>query len=76
MTMMLLASFTLIAAFCLSLACGVMDEARVEQAALIPFADDPEAADQMARETGRRCETVVYPVQEPLVEKAVGYLDA
>lgn len=76
MTMMLLATFALVVAFCVSLAWGVMDEPRVEQAALIPFADDPEAAEEMTRETGRRCETVVCPVEEPLIEKAVGYLNA
>ncbi|WP_150304933.1 hypothetical protein [Pseudomonas saliphila] len=77
MTMMLLASFALIVAFGLSLACGVMDEAHIEQAALIPFADDPDAAEQLTRETGRRCETVVCPVQEPFADQSsVAYLDA
>nr|WP_294973366.1 hypothetical protein [uncultured Pseudomonas sp.] len=35
-----------------------------EQAALLPFADDPEAARRMTAATGRRCERVVQPLPE------------
>ncbi|WEJ74319.1 hypothetical protein [Pseudomonas sp. PSE14] len=36
-----------------------------EQAALLPFADDPEAARRMTAATGRRCERIVAPLPEP-----------
>ncbi|WP_313086367.1 hypothetical protein [Pseudomonas sp.] len=39
------------------------DEA--QQVALLPFADDPEAARQLTRETGLVCERVVQPAEEP-----------
>lgn len=39
------------------------DEA--QQIALLPFADDPEAARQLTRETGLVCEHVVQPAEEP-----------
>ncbi|MCJ1884204.1 hypothetical protein LNN38_05020 [Pseudomonas sp. LA21] len=36
-----------------------------EQAALLPFADDPDAARRMTAATGRRCERIVEPLPEP-----------
>lgn len=36
-----------------------------EQAALLPFADDPEAERHMSAATGRHCERVVEPLPEP-----------
>jgi len=36
-----------------------------EQAALLPFADDSEAAQRMTAATGRRCERIVEPLPEP-----------
>ncbi|WP_448680898.1 hypothetical protein [Pseudomonas nicosulfuronedens] len=36
-----------------------------EQAALLPFADDPEAARRMSAATGRHCERIVQPRPEP-----------
>ena len=37
---------------------------RREQASLLPFADDPEAAAKLTAETGLRCEQVVQPLPE------------
>ncbi|CAD5107566.1 hypothetical protein [Zestomonas carbonaria] len=37
----------------------------LEQAALQPFADDPQAARNMSRATGRVCERVVDPTPDP-----------
>ncbi|MCY1432852.1 hypothetical protein D9M71_488600 [compost metagenome] len=39
----------------------------LEQTALLPFADDPEAAARMTEATGRRCERVIEPVLETQV---------
>lgn len=36
-----------------------------EQAALLPFADDPESARRMSAATGRHCERIVQPLSEP-----------
>ena len=36
-----------------------------EQAALLPFADDPEAARRVARDTGKICRQVVRPSRNP-----------
>ncbi|MCP1626215.1 hypothetical protein [Pseudomonas nitroreducens] len=36
-----------------------------EQAALLPFADDPDAARRMSAATGRHCERIVRPLPEP-----------
>ncbi len=36
-----------------------------EQAALLPFADDPDAARRMSAATGRQCERIVQPLPEP-----------
>ncbi|MFG3452767.1 hypothetical protein [Stutzerimonas stutzeri] len=35
------------------------------QAALLPFADDPEAARQLTVETGLVCDRVVQPAEQP-----------
>ncbi|MCY1398667.1 hypothetical protein D9M71_137030 [compost metagenome] len=52
-------------AFCISV-CRLLRQPpeELEQAALLPFADDPEAAARMTRATGRRCERVVEPLPE------------
>ncbi|MEH6387374.1 hypothetical protein [Pseudomonas profundi] len=76
MGVLMLFSVALLSALCLTLVLGGMDEERIEQAALIPFADDPDAAEQLTLETGRRCEKVVEPVAEPLKHASVAYLDA
>jgi hypothetical protein len=38
----------------------------LDQAALLPFADDPEAAARMTAATGLRCERVITPAPEVL----------
>ena len=48
----------------------------LEQAALLPFADDPEAARQMSAETGRVCARVVTPLAEPVRTAEDGLLVA
>ena len=63
----------LVTLFCL-LARPTRDEA--EQAALLPFADDPEAARQMSAETGRVCARVVTPLAEPVRTAEDGLLVA
>lgn len=47
-----------------------------EQAALLPFADDPPAARRLARETGRRCAALVDVPFEPLSRPPGFHLDA
>ncbi|WP_028240649.1 hypothetical protein [Stutzerimonas azotifigens] len=42
------------------------DAEALEQAALLPFADDPQAARSMSRATGRVCQEVVSPAVEPI----------
>ncbi|WP_416310447.1 hypothetical protein [Pseudomonas sp. W03] len=46
-------------------ACRACRGETFEQAALLPFADDPEAARRMTAATGRRCERIVAPLPEP-----------
>ncbi|MCY1272376.1 hypothetical protein D3C76_638640 [compost metagenome] len=60
-------STLLILAACV-LACWLCCQGRrdLEQASLLPFADDPEAAERMSEATGLRCERVVTPVFEPI----------
>ena len=60
--LILLTVITTLMAF-LSLANLPDDEA--QQTALLPFADDPEAARQLTRETGLVCQHVVQPADEP-----------
>lgn len=48
----------------------------LEQAALLPFADDPDAARNMTKATGRRCEHVVTPLFETPEPSAHDWLDA
>lgn len=49
-----------------SLAALRAPDRELEQAALLPFADDPPAARQLERETGLRCERVVeVPFEDP-----------
>lgn len=44
----------------------------LEQAALLPFADDPQAARAMSEATGRHCTQLVVPAAEQRPEPA-GY---
>lgn len=48
----------------------------LEQAALLPFADDPAAAQAMHEATGRQCERVLAPVAEASPAPAAYRLDA
>ncbi|HCE9328379.1 hypothetical protein [Pseudomonas aeruginosa] len=63
MLLSLLCLSTLALGLALSLA-GSSREER-EQATLLPFADDPEAARRVARDTGKVCRRVVRPLEEP-----------
>jgi hypothetical protein len=63
----------LVTLFCL-LARPTRDEA--EQAALLPFADDPPAAHRLERDTGLRCEALVEVPFEPLSRPPGFRLDA
>lgn len=59
MLLSLLCLSTLALGLALSLAGSTREER--EQAALLPFADDPEAARRVARDTGKICRQVVRP---------------
>lgn len=48
----------------------------LDQAALLPFADDPEAAARMTAATGRRCERVSRPIPEALEESPLDRFEA
>ena len=37
----------------------------LDQASLLPFADDPEAAARMTQATGRPCEVTTQPLEAP-----------
>jgi len=37
----------------------------LDQASLLPFADDPEAAARMTQATGRPCKVTTQPLEEP-----------
>ncbi|MNN24548.1 hypothetical protein D3C81_1379840 [compost metagenome] len=39
-------------------------EGKYEQAALLPFADDPPVAERVAAATGKVCERVIEPLEE------------
>lgn len=63
--MTLLIVLTTITLVCAALSLLRLSNKDVEQTALLPFADDPEAARQMTAETGLVCERVVRPAEEP-----------
>lgn len=63
--MALLIVLTVIILVCATLSLLNLSSQDVEQTALLPFADDPEAARQMTAETGLVCEHVVRPAEEP-----------
>lgn len=49
----------------------------LEQASLLPFADDPEAARNMTRATGKVCErVVVIPTEDEAKRASVDYIEA
>jgi hypothetical protein len=49
----------------------------LEQASLLPFADDPEAARNMTRATGKVCErVVVVPTEDEVKSAPVDYIEA
>ncbi|MDB5983616.1 MAG: hypothetical protein JWQ69_4631 [Pseudomonas sp.] len=49
----------------------------LEQASLLPFADDPEAARNMSRATGKVCErVVVIPTEDEVKNAPVDYIEA
>lgn len=49
----------------------------LEQASLLPFADDPEAARNMSRATGKVCErVVVIPTEDEVKSASIDYLEA
>ena len=63
MTLLLLLTAVTLAMGFISLTNLPDDEA--QQTALLPFADDPDAARQLTRETGLVCEQVIEPAREP-----------
>ena len=63
--MAMLIFFTAIALLCAALSLARLSNHDAQQTALLPFADDPEAARQMTAETGLVCERVVRPAEEP-----------
>ncbi|ARG87667.1 hypothetical protein AAIH49_08540 [Pseudomonas aeruginosa] len=62
MLLSLLCLSTLVLGLALSLTGSTREER--EQTALLPFADDPEAARRVARDTGKICRQVVRPLEE------------
>jgi len=62
---MLLILLTAITLFCAVLSLANLSRHDAQQAALQPFADDPETARRMSAETGLACERVVRPAAEP-----------
>ncbi|MGV8864941.1 MAG: cbb3-type cytochrome c oxidase subunit 3 [Pseudomonas sp.] len=49
----------------------------LEQASLLPFADDPEAARAMSRATGKVCDKVVnVPFETAVNQATVDYIEA
>lgn len=73
MTLILLALSLLVSVFCLR---AWRPDSELQQAALLPFADDPDAAHRLECETGLRCEEVVDVPFEPLAAPAAFHLDA
>jgi len=73
MSFILLALSLLITSLCLR---GWSDNGDMQQAALLPFADDPAAALRLERETGLRCERLIEVPFEPLLPKHTDQLDA
>lgn len=61
---------------CLCWFLSAPSSAELEQAALLPFADDPPAAERVRQQTGRCCEQLMTPVFEPLVNPYSARLDA
>ena len=55
---------------------GRCDRGELEQAALLPFADDPPAARAMTAATGRVCARVVEPLAEPVAAAEPWRLEA
>ena len=64
--------------FCICTLCCLLrpSAADLEQAALLPFADDPDAARRMSAETGRHCEHLMTPIFEVPDTPANFQLDA
>ncbi|RRV33973.1 hypothetical protein EGJ86_16920 [Pseudomonas sp. o96-267] len=44
---------------------GCRTPSTLDQASLLPFADDPDAAARMTQATGRPCEVTTQPLEEP-----------
>ncbi|UVE16712.1 hypothetical protein NVV93_14030 [Pseudomonas sp. LS44] len=67
-----------IVVFCVGLygCIGLRSADDLEQAALQPFADDPQAARNMSAATGRVCARVITPQSEFACERPTGRLDA
>lgn len=63
--MAMLIFFTVIALLGAALSLTNLSSHDAEQTALLPFADDPEAARHLTAETGLVCERVVRPAEEP-----------
>lgn len=63
--MMLLGLLTVVIVGCAILTVTTMSEHDAQQTALLPFADDPEAAQRMSEETGLMCEKIILPAPEP-----------
>jgi len=55
---------------------GRPSDDELEQAALLPFADDARAARNMTAATGRTCERVTEPQAEPIAGPPADWLDA
>ncbi|MFZ5957808.1 hypothetical protein ACOXVJ_09875 [Pseudomonas knackmussii] len=50
---------------------GRSSERDLEQASLLPFADDPEAAGRMSAATGLQCERLVNPLDDSIPEPSL-----
>ncbi|MDB6145357.1 MAG: hypothetical protein JWP80_4401 [Pseudomonas sp.] len=52
-------------------------DSELEQASLLPFADDPEAARNMSKATGKVCErVVVIPTEAEVQRTPIDYMEA
>ena len=63
--MMLMGLLTVVMVGCAIVTITRMSDHDAQQTALLPFADDPEAAKKMSEETGLVCDKIVRPVLEP-----------
>ncbi len=74
MNLLLMGFLLFISGLCLWIA--IRPSVDLEQAALLPFADDPQAAERVQLETGKQCNHVVSVPFEPLETTAEFHLKA